>query len=197
MRRVAGTRVEEVRTRWTSGGEPLSIGTMKTGTKLGILALVVAVSCVAAWNYHIGQVDIPENRTLFVAAFLTAVALGVAAFVEGKRLDWRRGGRPGDPHRAVLSVHDGDQSTGGRVGCHPGGGHDPPLHLRRRPGRALRLRDPPRAPGTDQVLPRALVTVLCRRVAATGRASPRVRPTGRADRHRLRGHAEGDSRGTR
>lgn len=61
----------------------MSIGTMKTGTKLGILALVVAVSCVAAWNYHIGQVDIPENRALFVAAFLTAVALGVAAFVKG------------------------------------------------------------------------------------------------------------------
>jgi hypothetical protein len=56
---------------------------MKTGTKLGILALVVAVSCVAAWNYHIGQVDIPENRALFVATFLTAVALGVAAFVKG------------------------------------------------------------------------------------------------------------------
>ena len=61
----------------------MSIGTMKTGTKLGILALGVAVSCVAAWNYHIGQVDIPENRALFVAAFLAAVALGVAAFVKG------------------------------------------------------------------------------------------------------------------
>ena len=56
---------------------------MKTGTKLGILALVVAVSCVAVWNYHISQVDIPENRALFVAAFLTAVALGGAAFVKG------------------------------------------------------------------------------------------------------------------
>ena len=58
---------------------------MKTGTKLGVLALVVAVTCAAAWSYAIRQVDIPEGRTAFVVVFLTAAALGVAAFVKGTR----------------------------------------------------------------------------------------------------------------
>ncbi len=56
---------------------------MKTGTKLGILALVVAVACTALWFYQARQVDIPENRTAFVVVFLAAAALGVAAFVKG------------------------------------------------------------------------------------------------------------------
>lgn len=56
---------------------------MKTGTKLGILALVVAVACAATWSYLIRQVDIPENRSVFVVVFLTAAALGVAAFIKG------------------------------------------------------------------------------------------------------------------
>ena len=50
---------------------------MNTGTKLGFLALVVAVTCMATWGYHIRHVDIPENRALFVAGFLAAVALGL------------------------------------------------------------------------------------------------------------------------
>ena len=56
---------------------------MRTGTKLGLVALVVAVACGALWSYQIRQVDIPEDRTAFVVAFLGAVALGVAAFVKG------------------------------------------------------------------------------------------------------------------
>jgi len=57
--------------------------TMKTGTRLGLLALALAITCVVLWFRQIGQVDIPENRTLFVVGFLGAAALGVAAFVKG------------------------------------------------------------------------------------------------------------------
>lgn len=56
---------------------------MKTGTKLGILALALAVACGALWTYHIRQVTIPEDRTAFVVVFLTAAALGIAAFFKG------------------------------------------------------------------------------------------------------------------
>jgi cellobiose-specific phosphotransferase system component IIC len=60
-------------------------GTKKVGTTLGLLALVVAAVTVALWFRQINQVDIPENRTTFVAFFLTAAALGVGAFVAGTR----------------------------------------------------------------------------------------------------------------
>ena len=56
---------------------------MKTGTKLGILALALAVACGALWIYYIRQVDIPEDRTAFVMVFLSAVALGITAFFKG------------------------------------------------------------------------------------------------------------------
>jgi hypothetical protein len=56
---------------------------MKTGTMLGLLALVIALACAATWIYFIRQVDIPENRMAFVVIFLSAAALGVAAFVKG------------------------------------------------------------------------------------------------------------------
>ena len=59
---------------------------MRTGTKLGLLALAVALGCMALWNAAIQNVDIPENRTLFVVGFLAAVVLGIAAFV--KRTHW-------------------------------------------------------------------------------------------------------------
>jgi hypothetical protein len=55
---------------------------MKTGTKLGISALALAVATFLTWGYHIRQVDIPENRTLFVVVFLVAVALGVSAYIK-------------------------------------------------------------------------------------------------------------------
>ncbi len=56
---------------------------MTLGTKLGFGALALALISLVAWQYHIRTVDIPENRTLFVIAFVTAVALGIAAFVKG------------------------------------------------------------------------------------------------------------------
>ncbi len=56
---------------------------MKMGTKLGLLALAVALACFFLWFYQARQVDIPENRTVFVVGFLSAVALGIAAFFKG------------------------------------------------------------------------------------------------------------------
>jgi CHASE2 domain-containing sensor protein len=56
---------------------------VKTGTKLGILALALAVGSAALWFYLAGQVNLPEDRTVFVVAFLSAAALGIAAFVKG------------------------------------------------------------------------------------------------------------------
>jgi len=56
---------------------------MKMGTKLGLLALVVAIGCAVLWFYQARLVNIPENRTAFVVVFLTAVALGIAALVKG------------------------------------------------------------------------------------------------------------------
>ena len=62
---------------------------MKTGTKLGLLALGVALATAMAWFRQTNQVDIPEDRTLFVVAFLFAAGLGVAAFV--RRPSWLGG----------------------------------------------------------------------------------------------------------
>ncbi len=55
------------------------------GTTLGLIALAVAVVTVGLWSRQIEQVAIPENRTVFVAFFLIAAALGVGAFVAGTR----------------------------------------------------------------------------------------------------------------
>ena len=63
----------------------MKTGTKKVGTTLGVLALVVAAATVALWFRQIGQVDIPEDRTTYVISFLSAVALGVGAFVAGVR----------------------------------------------------------------------------------------------------------------
>ena len=57
----------------------------KIGTTLGFVALAVAILAVALWSRQINQVAIPEDRTLFVAAFLAAAVLGVAAFAIGTR----------------------------------------------------------------------------------------------------------------
>lgn len=57
----------------------------KWGTLFGFAALVLAVLTVALWSRQIDAVAIPENRTLFVALFLCAAGLGVAAFVMGTR----------------------------------------------------------------------------------------------------------------
>lgn len=59
---------------------------MKPGAKVGFIALAIAVACTAAWMYSIQAVSIPENRSLFVAVFAAAVALGLFAFF--KRPGW-------------------------------------------------------------------------------------------------------------
>lgn len=58
---------------------------MKKGTVLALVALALAVTCVALWFRKAGQVDIPADRTAYVVVFLTAAALGVGAFVAGVR----------------------------------------------------------------------------------------------------------------
>jgi hypothetical protein len=57
----------------------------KLGTLLGFAALTLAVGTVALWSRQIDAVAIPENRTLFVALFLCAAGLGIAAFIMGTR----------------------------------------------------------------------------------------------------------------
>ena len=59
---------------------------MKTGNWLGLLALVVAIGCTRVWFYQAENVALPENRMLFLAVWLSAVALGIAAFV--KKAGW-------------------------------------------------------------------------------------------------------------
>ncbi|MEM8662277.1 MAG: hypothetical protein AAGF35_15445 [Pseudomonadota bacterium] len=56
---------------------------MKTGTKLGLLALLIVAATTVYWFYLVRQVNLPDDRTVFVVVFLTAVALGIAAFVKG------------------------------------------------------------------------------------------------------------------
>ncbi|MEE3331119.1 MAG: hypothetical protein VX246_09640 [Myxococcota bacterium] len=53
----------------------------KLGTTLGFAAFGVAALTMVAWFRQINQVDIPENRIVFVLFFVSAVALSVSAFV--------------------------------------------------------------------------------------------------------------------
>jgi hypothetical protein len=59
---------------------------MKTGTRLGIVSLTLAVGTASLWFYLVREVNLPDDRTLFVIAFLSAAALGVAAYVKGTSL---------------------------------------------------------------------------------------------------------------
>jgi len=59
---------------------------MKTGTKIGLLALALAFGTVALWSYLIRQVSIPEDKTAFIVAFVSAAVLGVTALVKGTSL---------------------------------------------------------------------------------------------------------------
>ncbi len=59
---------------------------MKTGTKIGIFALALALGTAALWFYLTGYVGVPDDRTLFVIAFLSAAALGVLAYFKGTSL---------------------------------------------------------------------------------------------------------------
>ncbi|MCB1691106.1 MAG: hypothetical protein KDI33_21610 [Halioglobus sp.] len=70
---------------------------MKTGTKLGLAALALAVGTFVFWFYLARQVNLPDNRTGFVLVFLFAVALGVSAYVKGTSI---AGGIP--PAIAIL-----------------------------------------------------------------------------------------------
>ncbi|GAB5453606.1 MAG: hypothetical protein Hals2KO_39340 [Halioglobus sp.] len=56
---------------------------VKTGTKLGIAALALALGTTVVWFRMTGTVGLPESRALFVAAWMGAVALGVFAYVKG------------------------------------------------------------------------------------------------------------------
>lgn len=55
------------------------------GTSFGLLALVIAIGAIAAWTQQIRAVAIPEDRTLFVLVFGSAVALGFGSFLAGTR----------------------------------------------------------------------------------------------------------------
>ena len=57
----------------------------KPGTKLGFIALGLAVAFAFGW-FRVNQVvGIPEDRTLFVVGWVAAVLFGIAAFVRGTR----------------------------------------------------------------------------------------------------------------
>ncbi|NND66354.1 MAG: hypothetical protein HKN19_02095 [Halioglobus sp.] len=51
--------------------------------KYAIAAFALAATCFVGWNYSINSVAIPENRALFIAGFIAAVALGITALVKG------------------------------------------------------------------------------------------------------------------
>ena len=54
----------------------------RSGNKLGLLAVVLALGCTGLWFRQAQAVDIPENRMLFIAVWLLAAVLGIAAFVK-------------------------------------------------------------------------------------------------------------------
>ena len=62
------------------------MATMKPGTKIGLLAALLAASTAWYWFHLIREVALPEDRTGFVVVFLASVCLGVFAFV--KRTSW-------------------------------------------------------------------------------------------------------------
>lgn len=59
---------------------------MKSGTKLGIASLVLALGTAVLWFYMTRETGLPDNRTPFVIAFLAAAVLGVAAYIKGTSL---------------------------------------------------------------------------------------------------------------
>ena len=56
---------------------------MKKGTPYAWAGLALAAAVLSLWILLTMQVAIPENRSVFVIAFFSAAALGVAAFVRG------------------------------------------------------------------------------------------------------------------
>ena len=57
-----------------------------TGNQLALLALALAVGCTMVWFNRAENVALPENRTVFIAIWLSALALAIAAFV--KKAGW-------------------------------------------------------------------------------------------------------------
>jgi len=63
---------------------------MKTGTKLGLLSLAMALSSAAVWVYLARQVNLPENRILFIIVFIAALATAISS-VAVKGRSWLGG----------------------------------------------------------------------------------------------------------
>ena len=57
----------------------------RLGTALGFAAFGLAVITLLLWFRQVNLVDLPDNRGLFVASFLTALGLGVAALIKRPR----------------------------------------------------------------------------------------------------------------
>lgn len=55
------------------------------GTSLGFIALAMAIGLVLFWFRQVNLVALPQDRTLFVVAFVTAAVLGIATFIVGTR----------------------------------------------------------------------------------------------------------------
>ena len=59
---------------------------MKTGSKIALVALPLAIACTMLWFRAAGAVELPENRSLYVIVWLTAAALGLFSFFRG--INW-------------------------------------------------------------------------------------------------------------
>ena len=55
------------------------------GTSLGFLALFMAIGLVLFWFRQVNLVSLPQDRTLFVMAFIISGLLGIATFIVGTR----------------------------------------------------------------------------------------------------------------
>ena len=61
----------------------LGVRRLKAGTKFGITAFTLAACTATLWFYFVRQVNLPDDRTGFVVAFVFAAALGVTAYIKG------------------------------------------------------------------------------------------------------------------
>ena len=68
------------------GSRGINVKRMKTGTKIALLAAVIAAATARYWFYLAGEVALPTDRTGFVIVFLGAAALGVYGLI--KRTSW-------------------------------------------------------------------------------------------------------------
>ena len=68
------------------GCERAIVKPMKAGTKIAIVAAVIAAATARYWFYLAAEVSLPTDRTGFVIVFLSAAALGIYALI--KRTSW-------------------------------------------------------------------------------------------------------------